>query len=295
MPGYRRIKGDFVLFYQGPQRQVGAQPDGDSVWFRPRNPADLADIDGRSADLNGGGCAQLRIEAIDALELHYSGSHQKRDLALAARDVMTSLLGTTVTYSGGEGLSVRTAAPHPIPGYICTRSIDPYGRPVSFAFVGNVAGPDRQDAFWVKPALLRQSLNFELVKRGHAYPTFYTGLPVDLRDTILEAANTAWENDRGLWPSDRSMNGASIPGLEALENVAIWPKLYRRLRTYFKDEGATAGLGKLDQWLRADPDRDDPLYIISRAEFGNLHDVLRVRGNRIAMKYWPEDMIIVPR
>ncbi len=294
MPGYRRVKGEFVLFYRG-KRHVGAQPDGDSVWFRPRNPAHLAQLDGRSAELNAGGCAQLRIEAIDALELHYSGSHQQRDLAVAARDLLTSLLGTTVTYSGGEGLSVRTADPHPIPGYICTRSVDPYGRPVSFAFAGAVDGPDRKDGVWVTPAMLRKSLNYKLVRAGHAYPTFYTGLPVDLREVVLEAADDAWGDDAGMWPHDRSMKGVSIPSLEALEAVAIWPKLYRRLRSYFGDQGNTAGLGKFDQWIRSDPDRDDQLFILSKGELANLHDVIRVKGNRIGMKFWPEDLIIVPR
>ncbi len=294
MPGFRRVKGEFVMFYQG-KRHVGAQPDGDSVWFRPRNASHLNDLDGRSADLNGGGCAQLRFEAIDALELHFAGSHQQRDQAVAARDTLTGLLGTFITYSGGEGLSVRTADPHPIPGYILTRSIDPYGRPVSFAFVGDAEGPDRRDGVWVTPAMIRKSLNYRITRAGRAYPTFYTGLPVDLRDTILQAAEEAWSEDAGMWPVDQTMRGVHLASLIALENAVIWPKLYRRLRSYFDDVGEAAGLGKFNAWLREDPDRDDKLFIISAREFGNLHDVIKITGNRLAMKYWPEDLIIVPR
>jgi hypothetical protein len=48
-------------------------------------------------------------------------------------------------------------------------------------------------------------------------------------------------------------------------------------------------------WLRADSDRDDNLWIISRGEFANMHDIFDVRGNTISMLYWPEDLIIVPR
>ena len=48
--------------------------------------------------------------------------------------------------------------------------------------------------------------------------------------------------------------------------------------------------------LRDDPDRDDDLWIIPTAEFGNLHDVVSVSAsNRIAMTYFPEELVIVPR
>ncbi len=41
--------------------------------------------------------------------------------------------------------------------------------------------------------------------------------------------------------------------------------------------------------------RDDQVWIIPEAELGNLHDVVRVSGRRIRMRYWPEELIIVPR
>lgn len=78
-----------------------------------------------------------------------------------------------------------------------------------------------------------------------------------------------------------------------LAQHAIWPKLYRRLYKYLK--AGNVGLGGFDAWLRADGDRDDALWIIPLAHLGNMHDVVRVRGNRISMNYWPEELIIVPR
>ena len=48
-------------------------------------------------------------------------------------------------------------------------------------------------------------------------------------------------------------------------------------------------------WLRADEDRDDQVWIISEGHLGDLHDLIDVVGNRISMRYWPEDVVIVPR
>jgi len=292
MPGYRRVKGEFVLFYQG-KRHVGSQPDGDSIWFRPRAAKHLRGLADRDADFNAGGCTQLRIEAIDALELHYKGSHQHWNLAIDGRDELLDLIGTQVQYGSGAGLAVRSATPHPIPAYIYTRAIDPYGRPVAFAYMGTGSGADGTDGVWVTAAMVRASLNYKLAKRGHAYPAFYTGLPVDLRAEVAAAAKQAGK--RGLWPKDRSMKGTSIPSLTALEKVAIWPKLFRRLVSYFKDRGVNAGLGGFEAWLRAEADRDDQILIGPIDELGNMHDVIRVNGNTVRMRYKPAELIIVPR
>jgi endonuclease YncB( thermonuclease family) len=289
---YRLVKGEFHLFYQG-QKFVGAQPDGDSIWFKPNQAKRLKGLGGRDADLNAGGFAQLRVEAIDALELHYKGAHQESGHGIAARDFTVSSLGfKSVTYSGGGGLSVKSASPHPRPGYILTKAVDPYGRPVSFVFAGATARADGADVFLDVP-LLDTSLNAKLAKSGQAYPAFYTGLPVDLRRRVAQLAATAKNGKKGIWPDDRTRKGATVSGLAGLEKQVLWPKLFRRLVSYFKD--GHAGLSKWDGWLRADTTRDDALWIVSSAELGNLHDVVEVSGNKVSMNHAPEDLIIVPR
>lgn len=55
------------------------------------------------------------------------------------------------------------------------------------------------------------------------------------------------------------------------------------------------GLTKLESWLRNEPGKDDVLWIISRGELGNMHDIFEVTGNKIKMTLSPEDLIIVPR
>lgn len=160
---YRVVKGEFRLFYHGRVR-VGSQPDGDSVWFKPNKPKHLEDLDGRNAEFNQGGFAQLRFEAIDALELHFKGPRQELDASVAARGFTLRQLGfRNVEYSGGEGLAVRTAGPHPRPGYILTKAIDPYGRPVSFVFAGGTKRADGSDLF-MNPSMLNRTVNAALAQ-----------------------------------------------------------------------------------------------------------------------------------
>ena len=82
-----------------------------------------------------------------------------------------------------------------------------------------------------------------------------------------------------------------MPGLAELEQLVIWPKLFRRIVPYL-----AAGFGDFDgfdAWLRADPvHRDDGLFLLERLEPGNMHDVVRGAGSEIQLTVWPEDFII---
>jgi hypothetical protein len=287
---YFLIKGEFHLFYQG-KRHVGSQPDGDSVWFKPKNPRNLKDIGGRQAEVNAGGFVQLRFEGIDALELHFRGAHQERQWAARARDFTLNQLGfSSVEYSGEKMLSIKTASPHPRVGYILTRAIDPYGRPVSFVYAGASNHKDGKQVFLDVKAL-NKSINAKLAEVGNAFPAFYTGLPTDLRSRINALARSA--RKRGFWPDDRTLKPTTIADLAKLEELVLWPKLFRRLVTYFKD--GNKGVAKFEEWLRADKDRDDVLWIVPKSELGNLHDVIHLAGEKLSLRYSPKDLIVVPR
>jgi len=73
----------------------GFEPDGDSVQFRPTDPGLLERLPvlNRPIRLTSIGSTQLRMEAIDALEIHFAGSHQPRPLADQGRDALTGRLG----------------------------------------------------------------------------------------------------------------------------------------------------------------------------------------------------------
>lgn len=295
--GYELIKGYFHLFYRSEYRFVGARPDGDSMWFKPNNPAHLTNLSGRNVDYNGGGFAQLRFEGIDALELHYKGSHQKVPECVSARDRLLQLAGfKDVTYAPSSvtdiDTSVRTASPHPRKGYILSRNVDPYGRPVAFVFGGDATEADGSEVY-LTPQRMARSLNAKIVAQGFAYPAYYTGLPVDLRDRLTSITKKARRRGRGVWKVDVSLSGTRIADASDLKRAAQWPKLFRRLVAYFSS-GST-GLNGFETWLRGGTSRDDTLWIISRGELRNMHDIIKVTGNEIKIVFSPEDIVIVPR
>jgi hypothetical protein len=82
-----------------------------------------------------------------------------------------------------------------------------------------------------------------------------------------------------LWPrSTADPDGAAtIANLAALEQLVLWPKLFRRIVPYL-----ASGFGDFDgfdAWLRADPvNRDDELFLLDKLERGNMHDVVRGIG-----------------
>ena len=306
---YRLIEGEVRLFYQG-QRHVGSRPDGDSAWFKPDNPSLLDNLAGRSAELNKGGFAQLRFEGIDALELHFPGSdHQLEDPTVDARNFLLNQLGfEEIVYAPSEHIdsSVRDSTPIVVRASILTRTIDPFGRPVAFMFPGNAPERSGTDIF-LNIARMNQSLNAELLRLGHVYPAFYSarnqngervgGLPGDLRDHLTQLAVGAVNNNTGLWLQDRSTSGATVTQREDLFELAIWPKLYRRMAKYYRDESANHAslLGFVD-WLHVDRSgRDDLMLILSIGELLNFSDILSVTQNTIQMQFEPEDLVIVPR
>jgi hypothetical protein len=93
---------------------TGFEPDGDSIQFQPANPALLDQLDqpARPYRLSSTGSTQLRLEAIDALELHFDSTHQPRPLADQARDFLTGKLGLNpVPYRPPKLLQVKPPSP----------------------------------------------------------------------------------------------------------------------------------------------------------------------------------------
>lgn len=302
---YRLIKGKFELRYYRNNRWWGSRPDADSVWFKPDQPQLLQGLGGRDVDFNPGGFAQLRFEGIDALELHYPGSdHQHAEQAVAARDfLLQGLLGFgDLEYAPTDDIDtyVRSYVPESVRGYILCRSIGPYKRPISFVFGGRTGRTDGDDDVFLTVNWMDQSLNAKLMREGYCYPAYYGrrdgegGLPWQLRERLTQLADQAYYASKGVWDVDESCDNPQIRNKAELMELAIWPKLYRRLAKYFRSGRRT--LSGFSDWLQAKPrERDDRLWVISQSEEFALHDVVEVKDNRVNMLYWPEELIIIPR
>src|SRR3954449_6187759 len=127
-----------MTLVKGNYRIVGASPDGDSVRFYPQDPG-AWEAAGIVVRRNSTGGVQLRLDAIDALETHYTPPHvrspwrQPSALADGAAATLLDLLGFSDVVRDDRGY-VTSATPDQTPGYILTRFADKYGRAVATAY-----------------------------------------------------------------------------------------------------------------------------------------------------------------
>lgn len=274
------IKGTFHV--------EGYSPDGDSIRFRARNPDNWKKLSGPAAELNARGHAQLRVEGVDALETHYQGYHQPMKLARAACRYLLSYLGIDeVVWDETQSRVIK--AQDETEGFILARSTEANRRPVAFVFAGEIEHRDGSEVI-LDESILKRSLNYALIARGLAYPTYYNGLFSDLRLPLTLAMARARSEGRGIWPYDLTTKGFFVPSLEPLsENVVILPKLFRRLVDYMGDGGMMDGFR---DHLKA---RCEPLVRASQVHFTRLDAVVDVKGDRVRLIESPENLIFLDK
>jgi endonuclease YncB( thermonuclease family) len=282
----RLIKGSYRILH--------SQPDGDSVHFFPDDAEAFAKLR-MNARLSPAGAVQLRLDAIDALETHYTPRahggfthHQPLPLAHAPADRLLTLLGFEDVKRDRE--TVTSATPDQTPGHILTRFADKYGRPVAFAYAGT---SDHADLAQVKvtAAMLHQSVNYRLLAEGLVYPTFYSKLYPDLRAELSSAAQAARATGNGVWNGDTTTSGATITSLADLDDhIVILPKLFRRLVDYLALGAGDVSLQRFTSFLAA---REDRLFVISEAHATGLDTITAVAGQKLRLTHPPEDLIFI--
>ncbi|MFI5608296.1 thermonuclease family protein [Amycolatopsis sp. NPDC051903] len=282
------IKGTFQL--------LGAAPDGDSVRFYPDDP-EATKKAGLRVRLNSRGGMQLRLDAIDALETHYRPRggdmlHQPAGLGGAAADRLVALLGFT-SVTRDDGGVVTAAKPEKVAGHILTRFADKYGRAVAFTFPGQRPGRsvDGSEVFLDGKAL-KNSVNYQLVAEGLTYPTFYSLLYVDLRQSLAEAAETARASGSGVWASDVTTAGFRLRSRAQLEDeLVVLPKLFRRLADYLAlDETGGVSLAGFAHFLDT---RDDRLFTVPEGQSTELATLVEVKRQTVRLIVPPERIVFV--
>jgi hypothetical protein len=270
------IKGTFHI--------VGYSPDGDSVRFRADNKEHWAKLSGPSAQLNAKDHAQLRFEAIDTLETHYQNTHQPLELAIGALEHLLEGLGIT-DVEWNETRTTVTAANDGTEGYILSRAVEKYGRPVAFVYTGMSPEEDGSEIF-LDADRVRESLNHRALEDGLAYPTYYKGLFHDLREALTKAVSHAREAKRGVWAEDRTNAGFEVEGLRSItDEHVVLPKLFRRLAEYLEVGGSVAGF---EEFLEA---RDEEVIVISTVHPTHFDTVVEVEGNTVRMTEPPENLL----
>ncbi len=296
---YSLIKGTFHIHYPLTPRN-GPEPDGDTIKFMPddRRLIDRLPRPNRPPKFTQSGITTLRLEGIDALETHFSIAgteyHQEMNLALAARDKLLDEMGFgTITYFQNAEFKVETVENHPIRGYILSNGLDTFGRTICFVYTRDHPAIDGS-AIFVESEMLDASLNAFLLRVGQAYPAFYLTLPADLRQHLTNIVTTARDTGVGLWASATASTTtrATINDAATLQQLVIWPKLFRRLAAFFQD-GHNNLIG-FDSWLREDPVNRDDRLLLPNLELGNMHDLIVVVDDTVGLSHPPEDVVIVP-
>jgi hypothetical protein len=244
-------------------------PDGDSVRFAADDLSLWDRLDGRVDDPGTNDTLQLRFEGIDSIE-----KTATQPLATQSRDSMLGLIG-----AGSLNDTPR--------GHILSRSVDPHGRPIVFAFAGDAPELDGAEIF-LDSARLRDSVNFQQVRSGFAYPLYYNTLFRDLRITLNEALEEARADNRGYWPSDATLRGVEIVMRSELAQIApIWPKLWRRLEEFLRNH---QGLSGFLAFIRGTRERADDLTICEQRSLDNFIDV---EGNTVKMTVDPRHLRVL--
>ncbi|WP_026735397.1 hypothetical protein [Fischerella sp. PCC 9605] len=283
------IKGTFSI--------KGAAPDGDSIRFIPDDPSLWKKLENRVRTNRLGG-AQLRLDAIDALETHYQPRNgglgtqrQPEKFGDKAASRLLDLLGfDSTTVKRGKREIVTDADPDTVPGYILSRFADIHGRAIAFAFRGNCDREDG-DTIFVSQELLQQSANYQLVAEGLVYPTFYSKLYLELRQALTAVSGEARSSNSGLWTEDVTNTGFNLDSLKTItEDVVILPKLFRRLLGYLAINDRSVDLAGFADFLEASNDR---VLVLSEGKITGLDNLVEIDDQNLKLTKKPEDLVFM--
>jgi endonuclease YncB( thermonuclease family) len=289
LPFYRFLHGRIIL--------RGKQPDGDSVRFVASHPDAYQGLryTRRVRPSREDGSVQLRLEGIDAPEVHY-GPHAQ-PYGVESRAALLSMLGfTEVRYEHGEHNRVSHAEPESVAVTVLTHAADANGRIVSYLLPHQAAVADGHESR-VDGHLLALSYNHRMLAQGHAYFLAYTSTPPEHQVLFRKAALAARDAGLGLWPLDRTEEWR----LTAQEDLGpdgqlIFPKLFRRSCDFLAARrGGYAG--NLADWLvtsRAGRGRDeDDMVVLDGRHETRLSELLHQRNSRVALLADPLELAFV--
>ncbi|MEK7779704.1 MAG: hypothetical protein AAB293_06525 [Pseudomonadota bacterium] len=296
---YRIVKGTVSV--------DGKSPDGDTIaftidthheWMWPETE------DGRFPQFNSKYQANIRFEAIDALELHYSiqsvypGETVKQpiDLAKQARDRLLDLCGFDRTVLV-ESNNFRITDPkqQKLPVTLAYNGIDPFGRIIGFVFTQDMGFEvsDKKPTVLLTPEHVSQSINAQLLREGHVYPTFYNALYPDLRKMLSDIAVEARSQSLGLWKHHQvEFQFDRKPGLEELETLVMMPKLFRRLSTHIAQNGA---ISNFREYLRNTNDMTVDTREVRLSDFSSFVRTKKLSSERyqLWLSHQPETLVFL--
>jgi endonuclease YncB( thermonuclease family) len=295
------------LVVSGQLLVLGKQPDGDSVRFRAHDPEILRQLaHGDRVDIKADGSVQLRLDGIDAPELHYAG--QQQPFGDRSRDAFLRQLGFVSVSLAANHMTVTAAEPAAVPAVIVARMVEAHGRPVVFLFTGDAAALAGRHGsrIEVDADLLAQSANLAMLASGDAYPLLYSSTRPELRAAIAATASRARAAHLGVYASDATarflvVDHTSVgPGGDL-----VFPKIFRRVTEWLREaeaavanEVATGLAGPpatFPAWLRANPGRNDRVVVAGNRRSQALHTLVQQAGHTVTMSADPLTLVFVEK
>lgn len=285
---------------------VGKQPDGDSVRFRPDDPRLLRGlVRGEVVRPGPDGTVQVRLDGVDAPELHHAGARQP--YAETARDALLATLGFEDVQLGTNAITVTSAEPVSRRAVIAARLVTAHGCPVAFVFTGDPADElvgQSGEFIDIDARIIEQSRNAQMIRTGHAYPLLYTSTPPALRKSLAAQAIQARHDRLGVWALDSTARFEVIERKSVEPGGAlILPKLFRRVVEWMRETEAIvtnwtatglAGPAPLafPDWLAANPGRDDEVRIGPRGT-ALLHELVHQARHTVTLNADPTELVFV--
>ena len=250
--------------------------DGDTINFMPNDLDRFKHLpEGKRPTLRYG-AYPIRFQGIDTPELHISVDRPKElaeklphakgaKLPKLPSPVHAQPMGDTAgdhlkRLTGFNEFGVQQKA-----GVILASGTDVYGRLIGYAFVAEDAEDllgtmaSTVDVGQVDDELLKQSLNFEMIKASMAYYTGYREMPAPHRDLFIQEAYAARKRGEGIWRLDPGWNSwlelRDEGSIGPESGRLILPKLYRRCISYLFSVNADDFTGNLLDWMRETAER----------------------------------------
>jgi len=275
---------------------LGTAPSGDSIYFHADDESNWNLLGANPPVILKGSArtTQLRFEAIDAPEIHFKPHNavvgyccEAPIMASAARARMLQEVAVGNVFMNAQGI-VEEAENEGARGYILSRSVDKYNRPVAFVYSGDPPVANGSP-FHLDVHHLKRSVNYRLIQEGLVYPTYYTGLFPDLRSVITDAVVRARESGKGIWAQDKTNKGVDLSDLAVIiDKSVILPKLFRRIVDYMDGGGGIEGF---DDFLAA---KHEQVLMLSEGRFTHFDNVVNIEGVTVSLSRPPEDLVFFP-
>lgn len=272
----------FILI-KGTFHVVGYSPDGDSIRFQAFNPENWAKLTGIPVSLNENNHAQIRLLGIDSLETHFRNSQQSIQWALSAANFLLQALEIdgvkwnedhTMIINGKDGIE----------GFILVKKTDQHGRPLGFIFKGKIDIEDGS-VFFLPLELLPKSLNYQSLKNGQSYPTYYRGIAPSLREKMTKIVHYARKKQAGIWQYDQTNQGFNVWDLFIEQKkVIILPKLFRRVIEHLEEHNNMENFKK-------SVIKSEKILILSTGKKSSFKDIIIQDNDLIKLAQLPEDLV----